>query len=205
MSAGPPTAYLTDGVIALRHYLPDDVDAVYDAVDESRAEIGRWMDWCHSDYSRADAAEWVTAQPAFREIGDHPMVVLDAETGRLLGSSGLNQVNTMHGFANLGYWVRTSAAGRGVATRAARLVAIAGLSALGLSRIEIVTDVANTASARVARKVGAVEESVARSRLRRGGGVHDARMFSLVTADLERLLADATAAGRHPPRIDLAP
>lgn len=203
MSSDVPAFHLTDGVVSLRYYLPDDVDAVYDAVDESRAEIGRWMGWCHPGYSRADTEQWVAAQPQMRDSGDHPLLILDTPTGKVLGSSGLNAINTVHRFANLGYWVRTSAAGRGVATRAARLVAIAGLSALGLSRIEIVTDVANLSSARVAEKLGAVRESVARSRLRHDGVSHDAFMFSLVTSDLERLIADARAAGRHEPRIDL--
>lgn len=197
------TAQLTDGVVALRYYRPGDVAAVFEAVDESRAEIGAWMDWCHADYAPRDAETWVASQPVLRASGDHPMVIVDADTDRLLGSSGLNQVNAIHGFANLGYWVRTSATGRGVASRAARLVSIAGLSALGLHRIEIVTDVRNTASIRVAEKTGALRESVARNRLRHGGESHDACMFSLVKDDLPRLVEVATAQGVHEPRIEL--
>lgn len=198
-----PAARLTDGVVALRYYEQDDVAGVFEAVDESRSEIGAWMDWCHGDYSLTDTETWVAAQPALRELGDHPLVIVDADTGRILGSSGLNQVNPVHGYANLGYWVRTSSAGDGVATRAARLVAIAGLAALGLHRIEIVTDVGNAASIRVAEKLGAQREGIARKRLRHGGENHDAFMFSLVTGDLERLIEEATAAGTGEPRIEL--
>ncbi len=198
------TARLTDGVVALRYYRPGDVAAVFEAVDESRTEIGAWMDWCHADYGLDDTETWVASQPELRALGDHPMVIVDAGTDRVLGSSGLNQVNTIHGFANLGYWVRTSAAGNGVASRAARLVAIAGLSALGLRRIEIVTDVSNAPSIRVAEKIGAHCEGIARQRLRHGGEHHDAYMFSLVTEDLDRLIEEATAGGTGEPRIELA-
>lgn len=198
------TVQLTDGVVGLRYYRPADAAIVFEAVDESRAEIGAWMDWCHADYGPRDAEIWVASQPALRAAGDHPMVIVDAVTDHLLGASGLNQVNAAHAFANLGFWVRTSATGRGVAARAARLVAIAGLSALGLQRIEIVTDVRNTASIGVAEKIGAHRESVARNRLRHGGESHDAYMFSLVTDDLGRLVEEATAQGVHEPRVELA-
>lgn len=197
-------ARITDGVVALRYYRPDDTKTLFEAAYESRDEIGRWMDWCHPAYSMTDAQIWVDAQPHLRGIGDHPMVISDATTGRFLGGSGLNQVNDVHGYANLGYWVRTSATGQGVATRTTRLVAIAGLAALGLHRMEIVCDVANASSIRVAERVGATREGVARSRLKHGGEVSDAVMFSLIRDDLPRLIADATEAGTHEPRIDLA-
>ena len=199
------TAQITDGIVSLRYYRPDDTEILFEAAYESRDEIGRWMDWCHPRYSMTDAQIWINAQPNLRQIGDHPLVITDAETGTFLGSSGLNQVNQIHGFANLGYWVRSTATGGGVATRAARLVAIMGLGALGLRRMEIVCNVANAASIRVAERVGAVREGVARSRLMYGGEVADAVMFSLTRDDLPRLVAAAAEIGAHEPRIDLEP
>jgi RimJ/RimL family protein N-acetyltransferase len=67
--------------------------------------------------------------------------------------------------ANLGYWVRTSETGRGIASKATRLVAQFGFAELGLQRIEILAAVGNVASQRVAEKAGAVRECVARKRL----------------------------------------
>ena len=86
--------------------------------------------------------------------------------------------------ANLGYWVRTSAARRGVATNATRAVARYGFEELGLQRIEIVAAVRNLPSQRVAEKAGAVREGVLRKRLLIRGEAHDAVLFSLVAEDL---------------------
>lgn len=86
--------------------------------------------------------------------------------------------------ANLGYWVRTSAAGRGVATGATRAVARFGFEQIGLKRIEIVAAVNNLSSQRVAEKAGAVREGVLRKRLLIRGESHDAVLFSLVAEDL---------------------
>lgn len=97
---------------------------------------------------------------------------------------GLNFFNRVHQMANLGYWVRTSAAGRGIATQAARLVARFGFDQLGLHRIEILAAVDNIASQRVAEKVGAVREGVLRKRLLINSESRDAVMFSLLPEDV---------------------
>jgi RimJ/RimL family protein N-acetyltransferase len=86
--------------------------------------------------------------------------------------------------ANLGYWVRTSAAGRGVATNATRAAARFGFEQLGLRRIEIVAAVDNIPSQRVAEKAGAVREGILRQRLLIRGKSMDAVLFSLVREDL---------------------
>jgi RimJ/RimL family protein N-acetyltransferase len=101
-----------------------------------------------------------------------------------LGGVGVNFINRIHQFGNLGYWVRTSATGKGVASRSSRLVARFALEELGLNRIEIVAAVSNIASQRVAEKMGAVREAVLRNRLLMRGVPQDAVMFSLVHEDL---------------------
>jgi RimJ/RimL family protein N-acetyltransferase len=86
--------------------------------------------------------------------------------------------------ANLGYWVRTSAAGRGVASAATVLIAHYGLQVVGLKRIEILADVENLASQRVAEKAGAMREGRLRNRLFHHHEVHDGVLFSLIADDL---------------------
>jgi len=90
----------------------------------------------------------------------------------------------VHQVANLGYWVRTSAAGRGVATRATRLASRFAFEQLGLNRIEIVAAVGNIPSQRVAEKACARREGVLRNRLLINGESLDAVLFSLVPKDV---------------------
>src|SRR5262249_1277508 len=110
--------------------------------------------------------------------------IFDHDQGGLLGGVGLNFIKRVHQMANLGYWVRTSATGRGVATQAVQLAARFGFEQLGLHRIEIVTAVGNVASQRVAEKAGAVRAGVARKRLLIRGASEDAVLFSLIPSDL---------------------
>ena len=94
-------------------------------------------------------------------------------------------MNRTHNFANLGYWVRTSRTGQGIATAAARLVAEFGFAELRFTRLEIVAAVRNIASQRVAEKVGATREGIERNRHVVHGRIHDAVMYSLIPDDLK--------------------
>ena len=176
---------LADGVVRVRPFEPGDVEPMFEAARESIAEVFPWLPWCHPEYSRENSAGWVGTRAAAWESGEeYSFVIEDAATGRFLGGTGLNQIHRVARLANLGYWVRTSAAGRGAATRATRLVARFGLERLALARIEILAAVDNRASQRVAEKAGAVREGVLRNRLQIHGRSVDAVIFSLVPGDL---------------------
>ena len=67
------------------------------------------------------------------------------------------QIDRERGAGEIGYWVAREARGRGVATRAVRLVAGWATSELGLTTLEIVVHEDNAASNAVARAAGFVE------------------------------------------------
>lgn len=175
---------LTDGNILLRTFRPEDIEALYEAARESINEISPWLPWCHANYSIEESRSFIMSrEEAQKNEEDYAFAVFDVKTGMLLGCVGLNQVNREHQFCNLGYWVRTSCTGRGVASSAARMAARFGLEELKLRRIEIVVAVGNHASQRTAEKTGAVREGVLRKRLFINGEVQDAVMYSLVAED----------------------
>jgi ribosomal-protein-serine acetyltransferase len=176
---------LTDGSILVRTYREADAPLLYEAVRESIPEVSLWLPWCHENYSIAESREFIAARQIASQ-GDewYSFAVFEKASGRFLGGVGLNFINRVHQMANLGYWVRTSAAGRGVATKATRLAARFGFEQLGLHRIEIVAALPNIASQRVAEKAGAVREGVLRKRLLVRGESQDAVLYSLVAEDL---------------------
>jgi RimJ/RimL family protein N-acetyltransferase len=157
-----------------------DADAVMESVRESSREIFPWLPWCHPEYSRSDAEQWLQGQfDAWVERREFGFCIVE-EDGTFLGACAINQINWVNRFGNIGYWVRTGATRRGVATAAvARLVEFAR-SETDLVRLEIVVAVGNTASARVAAKSGAVLEGTLRSRLFMHGKPHDALMHAIV-------------------------
>jgi ribosomal-protein-serine acetyltransferase len=182
--------------IILRAYERSFAPMLYEAAIESRAdaEFSRWMPWCHAEYtieeSRdfAEKAEAGWRDPdtdAWRDGRQFGYAIFDSENDKFLGGIGLNQPNKIHGFFNLGYWVRTSCQKRGVAGRATRILAKAAFEDLPVNRLEILVAIENIASQKAAEKAGARREGVLRKRLMIGGSAHDAVMFSFVREDFE--------------------
>lgn len=109
--------------------------------------------------------------------------ILEASTKQILGFAFLNHVSREYQMANLGYSIRTSRAGEGIATEAAKLVAHYGFEQLGLQRIEIIARQENVASLRVAEKLGAVREGLLRNRVQHQDAPCDVYMHSLIPSD----------------------
>ncbi len=91
--------------------------------------------------------------------------------------------------ANFAYTVTPDHRGMGYAPRAARLLAEAGLTGFGFHRIELVCDVGNATSRRVAEKAGFVAEGVRRrsgwfENVPEFGGVpRDEAVYSLIRSE----------------------
>jgi len=108
------------------------------------------------------------------------MGIFCAATGQLLGGAGINQLSPHHRYGNIGYWVRQSRQGCGIARQAVALLRDFGFQQLGLFRLEIVMGVGNTASEDVAIAAGAAFECRARNRIFLHGQPIDALIYSLV-------------------------
>ncbi len=181
----PRETTLGDDRLILHPFTVGDVPALLEAVRESLLEIRPWMSWAVNEYSLEHALRFQQSVVSGWEQGEsYQFAIVDARDGSLLGGCGLNHINSFYRFANLGYWVRTSRTGQGVASRAARLVARFGFEQLGLARAEIVVAVGNLPSLRAAQKAGATREGILRSRLILGdNSMGDAVMHSLIPQD----------------------
>jgi ribosomal-protein-serine acetyltransferase len=169
--------------ISIRPYRTSDAPALYEAARESVAVVGEWLPWCHDGYQPAEAEDWLARQVVARERGEEYEFAIVGARGRYLGGVGVNAIRIDHAFANLGYWVRASAMGRGIAPVAVRLAARWAFEHTALTRLEIVVATANVRSQRVAEKAGAQREGVLRERLVLRGVAQDAVMYSLIRGD----------------------
>ncbi len=149
---------LDDGVVALRAWEPDDADAVFAACQDP--EIARFLP-IPLPYTAAMARAYVARRRADWDGDDErSFAITDAATGEVLGSIARHR-RAEHR-VEFGYWLAPWARGRGVATRALRLVADWSI-AQGFLRLELFTHPDNTASAAVARRAGFVFEGVRRA------------------------------------------
>jgi RimJ/RimL family protein N-acetyltransferase/SAM-dependent methyltransferase len=142
----PTMRDLTDDVIVLRPWCFDDAD--WYATQSREVEIQR---------NTAEPAE-LTAESAAKAIaryaGDPRYrggAIRGASTGELLGNASLDLAT-----GHVSYWVAAAARGRGVATRAVRLMTACAFETSDLDELRLWVRAGNNASANVARKAGFV-------------------------------------------------
>ncbi len=175
---------LVDKDLLLRPFRFGDAAGLYWAVHESLKELRPWMSWATDEYTEMTAREYITIARA--RWDEHAFYAFALTRGEeILGACTLSSIHSIYRFCNLGYWVRTSCRGQGLAGRAAQLVARFAFETLGLIRVEIVIAVGNQASLRVAEKIGAHDEGILLNRMVVGKSIYDAHMYSLLPSDFD--------------------
>jgi RimJ/RimL family protein N-acetyltransferase len=147
-----PDPPLSDGVITLRAKTRHDIDALV-AICSDPA-IPRWTRVL-SPYTRDDALGWIAVCELELAVGRAiDWLAVDAHD-EVVASVAVQSIDG--GTAEVGYWVAAPARGRGVATRAVRLVCDWAARELGLEALEIMHHEDNPASQGVARAAGFTE------------------------------------------------
>jgi ribosomal-protein-serine acetyltransferase len=173
-----PSLPTTSADILLRRCSLEDTEALFDAATESIDRMYPWLPWCHPGYTIEESRGWLAEQVVAFETHEAYSFGVIGRDGAYLGGCGLNRIDSVNRRANLGYWVRSSAVGRGIASRAVKLIRDWAFSNTDLIRLEIVVAADNIASLRVAEKVGALREGILRRRIFLHGVAHDAVLFA---------------------------
>ena len=175
--------------VRVRCYRPDDAQALWEAVNESRAHLEPWMPWAAAYHSVDDARTTnarIQARWLLRE--DLTMGIFERESGRFLGGSGLHRVNWDIRAFEIGYWVRRSAEGHGYVTEAVQVLTRMAFDGLQANRVEIRMDASNTRSRRVPERLGFVLEGTLRnSAAGTERGPRDTHIYALVPDDYRSL------------------
>jgi RimJ/RimL family protein N-acetyltransferase len=173
---------LADEVVVLRPWRETDLAAQLEAFSDQLFQ--HFSDW--APHTKADARRHLVEQEQARQRGEQiEFALVDPhDHGVLLGGGSLNNVDLPQGRAAVGYWLVVQARGRGVATRAVRLMASWAFEHLGIARLELTCGPDNHASERVAQRCGFTREGVLRSHMPFKGGRCDTVMFSLLPSEL---------------------
>jgi ribosomal-protein-alanine N-acetyltransferase len=174
---------LSDGVVALRHWRDDDVPAIVAACQDP--EIPRWTH-VPVPYTEEDARSYLMALPTAMAAGERCSFALVAGGDEPVGNVGFPRVSWPDERAEVGYWLAAHARGRGLVTRAVRLISAWGLHEVGFHRIELMASTENGASLRVAERVGFTREGVLRGYALASGVRRDIVMFSRLASDVVR-------------------
>ena len=139
--------------LVIRQFVVADAVQMVEAVTESLPELLQWMPWAkfepqsvlqREDLIRRWQLDWVDNK-------DFPMGIF--RDGEMVGASGLH-LRHGEGQLEIGYWVRTSCTGQGIATRASRALTDAAFAMVEVNEVFIAHDIANVRSQSVPERLG---------------------------------------------------
>lgn len=177
--------------VCVRPYRPGDGAQMFEAVQESLAELRPWMVWADNHAKPEDSEltiRRIRAKWDSRE--DLGLGIFDRETGRFLGGSGLHRLDWNIPSGEIGYWMRTSEVGKGYVTESTRVLTDFAFGILRMRRVFIRCSSQNHRSAAVPPRVGYKHEGTHRNALLVGNGdLHDALVFGMTPQEWTSLPA----------------
>ncbi|MGP3924928.1 GNAT family N-acetyltransferase [Streptomyces sp. 8N616] len=103
--------------------------------------------------------------------------------GTLVGGVLFRTMDVEHGNAEAGCWLEPSAVGKGLVTRAGRMIIDWAIEERGIHRVEWQVWAANEASIAVARRLGMTKDGVLRESYPYRGKRHDVEVWSVLAPE----------------------
>lgn len=153
-------------------------------VDADRDHLARWLGW-----ARAERMSTVEQAHGFIDRG----LTRFAEDGlpwfalwqgeRLLGGTLFFPVDSFSGGTEIGYWLASSAGGRGIATAMVRTALRFAFEEVGVPRVGLKAEVGNAASLALATRIGFRPEGIQRAGYLTADGPVDMATYGLLADD----------------------
>jgi len=110
----------------------------------------------------------------------------------LAGTVNLKKINKKQGSGELSYALGSPFRGKGIVTKACKVLISYGFEELNLNRITIIADPRNTPSCAVAERLGFTKEGVLREFYKTSTGWGDGVLYSILKRDLSANKSEGT-------------
>jgi len=169
---------MIDEHLALKLMTERDAEEAYALIDKDRERLSRFLPWV-DEVDSVEKERTDLARLAFdpnKQI--NCFLTLD---GHIIGAVGTVEIRTPAQWAEIGYWIGSEHEGKGYVTAGVREMEKLCFTDLGLERVQITNDVANTRSRAIPERLGYTCEGVLRRHLVSGGGkIVDHSVYSLL-------------------------
>jgi ribosomal-protein-serine acetyltransferase len=149
---GAPPEHIAGRTVVLQRWRDDDLQPKLDAILSSLDELTSWMPWA-TGYDPEVGADFLTRSHEEWEARTTFGYAIRSRDDRIVGGLGMHARLGVGGL-EIGYWVRSDATRRGLATRASALATAAALALDDVTYVEIRHDRANERSGRIPARLG---------------------------------------------------
>ena len=150
------------------------------AIERDRAHLAPWLPWAVTIVDADGARTWLQgyADKLAADAGQVLGIWLD---GVLVGGTVFRTFDADRGTCEIGVWLSPRAGGRGLVTRACRVMIDWAFRVRGMSRVEWRAVTSNERSLATAERLGMEREGVLRAAVPVGGGRQDLEVWAVVT------------------------
>jgi ribosomal-protein-serine acetyltransferase len=175
-----PERFETEKVV-LRAYRAGDGAAFFDAVNEDRSDLSQWLAWVDQHKSledseasvRGNAGKWINREALI-------LGIFSKDETTLYGGTGFHGFDWKVPSLEIGWFLRKSARGQGIAADAVRLCCALAFDHIGANRVWGSVNVLNERSWRLFERVGFTREAHLRGDSRdHHGAMRDTFIYSI--------------------------
>lgn len=175
------TKVLESSRLLLRRFCIDDAEAMFKyASDYDTTKFMRFPTHQSIADSKAIINLWLLD---YEKLNNYNWAIIIKETGELIGSIGLVDVNDFHKQAEIGYIIRKDQWNKGYTTEALKRVLQFGFEEVGFNRLESLHVIENPASGVVMMKAGMLFEGTKRNYFPFKGQYLSCRMYAITSED----------------------
>ncbi|MCU0352753.1 MAG: GNAT family N-acetyltransferase [Cytophagales bacterium] len=166
----------------LRLLQPEDAGQLFKTIHENRAFLRQWLPWVDNTLTADDSRAFIEDSLEQHRRGESVVAAIWCE-GQIVGCIGLNNIQTSHLRAEIGYWLSRSHQSKGIITRACRQMLNYAFDELKLNRIEILVAEKNHRSRAVPERLGFTEEGTLRDYYRTHQAFVNVVMYSMLRSN----------------------
>ena len=159
--------------VIVRPYRAGDGERFFAALEEDRADLSRWMEWPATKHQSADESESYVRNMAGRWLTREGLImgIFSKDEKTLYGGTGFHGFDWAVPSLEIGWFLRKSARGQGIATEAVSLCCKLAFEHIQANRVWGTIDVLNAGSWKLAERVGFTREAHLRGECRDHHGV----------------------------------
>jgi len=152
--------YKIDDGVELRQINYDQAEALFNLVDKNRDHLRAWLPWVDMTKTAEDTKDFFKTclQQQVNDDGFQTSIWVD---GKAAGMIGFHRV-TFAKEVTLGYWLGAEFTGRGVITKATKILVDYAFDHMGMNRVVIQAGTGNKASRAIPEKLNFTHEGTAR-------------------------------------------
>ena len=165
----------------LRTYEEEHAEEVFAVVDRNREYLREWLPWVDSTVSVEHIMEFIR-RGLVQQANDDGFQAGIWYQSRFAGSIGYHYIDRLNHKTEIGYWLDASLQGKGLMTRACKVMISYAFHEYGLNRVEIHCASGNTRSRTIPERLGFTQEGV----LREAARLYDQRSDHVVYGMLVR-------------------